>query len=329
MYSIAYRWVDVTVRLLCQDVGQANRLDQLLQTFFYLTPTTTIKPGTVFTIDVQPENNTRWPYALQKLLWSMENSKVWRSATGVCFQEDNSYLMIDFAQGRAHGILATNFWTKPLAVQRDFFLRSLLMLVRRQAIYGLHANGVMQQEQGLLLIGGSGSGKTTLTLSLVHAGWAYLGDDAVALAQPEDAVTAFTTQRGFACTPETVDLFPSLPDLFSQPLDPIRRKRYIALDAAYQPQLASCMVPRFLLFPTITGEEESQLVAMDETQTMVSLIEQSAGLLIDPQSATQQMTVLTHLIKQARAYRLLLGRDVYVEPAIVSTLLNTLYDGRR
>jgi hypothetical protein len=262
------------------------------------------------------------------LLWQSGLSRVWQTERGLRLEYGNSHLSIEPQHGYADGALATDFWTTPRADQRDFFLRSLLMLVRPQAIYGLHANAVVYGDKGMLLIGHSGSGKTTLTLSLLQSGWHYLGDDVVALRQLSEAasstVEALALQRGCAVTPRTIGFFPHLQPLLADALDPVRQKRQVLLQDAFSAQFAPTVQPKILLFPVITGEAQSWLTTLSETSTMIGLMEQSAGILIDSTVVATQVEVLRHLLQQTQSYRLHLGRDVYEDPAAVAALLGAL-----
>lgn len=59
----------------------------------------------------------------------------------------------------------------------------LLWLLHGHNLYGLHANGIVKNGAGILLVGDAGSGKTTISLSLIVQGWNYLSDDVVLLAR--------------------------------------------------------------------------------------------------------------------------------------------------
>ncbi|MCB0064361.1 MAG: hypothetical protein KDE19_19690 [Caldilineaceae bacterium] len=233
-------------------------------------------------------------------------------------------MVVETNRGCASCWLAPEFWCYSLAEQRDFFMRGLLLLVRGKKRYGLHANGVVKEEAGMLVVGPSGHGKTTLTLSLVQAGWRYLGDDVAVLHATGDGIEALALQQGFACTPQTTHFFPQLPTAAAQQLDTVRHKRWLPLHAHQAGQLVTACSPQVLLFPTIVDAAESRLVPLDETQTLLRLMEQSAALLIEADTAAQQMTTLQQLGDQTRSYQLLAGRDVYMNPAAVAAQLDGL-----
>lgn len=322
-----YTWANVTIELVCQEAELAERLDHCWRTFFGVTALTAQSTAAVVSLALQtaPIEHTNRPGAKQ--LWRRANASVWQTAAGLCLQIGATSLLIDDAQGHASGCVTADFWGYPLAEQRDFFMRSLLLLLRRVDIYGLHANGLSHDDRTLLLIGPSGSGKTTLTLSLLQAGWRALGDDVVALRQMADGVMALSLQRGFACTPQTVTFFPHLSTANAQQLETVRQKRWLAPVTTEAEPLRSACRPTLLLFPTIIDAAHSHLTPLDATQTLLGLMEQSAALLLAPRAAAQQMTMLRQLGRQTRSYRLALGRDVYADPPAVAVMLDAKYDG--
>lgn len=318
-----YGWADITIEVVCQESALAGSLDHCWRTFFGMTPAPALHKAVV-SIELQsaPVQHTSQPGAKQ--LWYRDKASVWQTMDGLCLQIGTTSLLFDGEQGHASGCVTADFWSYPLAEQRDFFMRSLLLLLRWVDIYGLHANGLSHNGEGVLLIGPSGSGKTTLTLSLLQAGWRALGDDVVALRQTADGVMALALQRGFACTPQTVTFFPYLSTVDAPQLETIRQKRWLApVNSEAEPLRTACR-PTHLLFPTIIDAAHSHLTPLDATQTLLGLMAQSAALLLASQTAAQQMTLLRQLGCQTRSYRLALGRDVYTDPPAVAALLGTL-----
>lgn len=324
MYRSFYKWTDVTIETVCNDANAALHLDQFWQKFFLVTSLTTPQTELTVSLHFQPMSAPPADRSGLKQVWQRGESTVWQTAHGLCLQIGTTSLVIDSIRGYAEGTLDVGFWAYSLAEQRDFFMRSLLMLFRSAKIYGLHANGVVHDDRGVLLIGHSGSGKTTLTLSLVQAGWRYLGDDVVALRLGQEGVEAVALQRGFACTPQTFTFFPGLPVVTTEQLDPVRQKQRLVLTEQYDQQLVSTCLPRVLLFPMITDAQQSRLIRLDKTETLLALMEQSAALLVEPRTAALQMALLQQLGEQTEGYRLLLGSDGYSDPSTVASLLGSL-----
>lgn len=314
----------MTIETVCNDDNAALRLDQFWQKFFFVTSSMSQQTELTVSLHFQPMAALPSNRSGLKQVWQRGESTVWQTAHGLCLKMGTTRLVIDSLRGHAEGTLDAGFWAYSLAEQRDFFMRCLLMLFRSVKIYGLHANGVVHDDRGVLLIGHSGSGKTTLTLSLVQAGWRYLGDDVLALRSVQDSVEAVALQRGFACTPQTFTFFPGLPVMPTEQLDPVRQKQRLVLTEQYDEQLISTCLPRVLLFPTITGGQQSRLIRLDKTETLLALMEQSAALLVEPRTAALQMALLQQLGEQTEGYRLLLGSDVYSDPPTVASLLASL-----
>lgn len=323
-HSLFYRWADQLIAVVCADMAQVAQLDIVWRELFSMTPVTAPvdAPTLVLHYGTSASNIVR-PPLLTRLAHDV-HSTMWRTPAGYCLQVGASWLAIGNVQGQVRGVIELAFWQLPLTVQREFFQRSLLLLLSQQQRYGLHANGVIGTTGGLLLIGPSGSGKTTLTLSLVISGWRYLGDDVVLLQQGAAGVVAHTLQLGFACTQQTLAVFPQLRSAVCRELDPVRCKQQVNLAAVVPGQRADMALPHALLFPCIHTCATTELTPLTPAESLFLLVEQSAGLLVDRASAAQQLTVLRNLVQQAPGYRIRLGRDLVQEPAIATTLLNEL-----
>ncbi|MBX3011477.1 MAG: hypothetical protein KF832_08205 [Caldilineaceae bacterium] len=321
-----YHWSGLTVEVLCATEEQARRLDRLWRAFFAVTPGSPQPP--TFSLDYQqpvpdPATGLAAPMSPPPLLDEFcrdSQSVMWRTPEGLCLQVGSTWLAVATAQRKAHGVIDDSLWQLPITQQREFFLRSLLMLFSGQKYYGLHANGVVCARHSLLLIGPSGSGKTTLTLGLVQAGWHYLGDDSVALQPTATGVVAHALQKGFACTQQTLAFFPQLQGAVVQALDRNQAKYQVNMALLAPHQFTPSSRPTGLLFPVITGEPTSQLVPLAPAETLFRLVEQSAGIFTDRALAQQQMALLRDLAYQAPGYRLHLGKDAYRTPAVVATL---------
>ena len=230
-----------------------------------------------------------------------------------------SALDLALAEGVGTGYLDETFFSRSVYHQREFFLLSLLMLLRPRGLYGLHANGLKSEQGGVLIIGQSGSGKTTLTLSLARAGWRYGSDDATILYDGKEGVQALAFRHGFSCTDETVARFPELeaaPLLYHA-----QGKRVLDISAAFPNRFAPSCRPRLLLFPKVAPQNTSQLEPMSPTDALVALMQGSAGIMTDKAVSKVQLEVLKRLVEGSSAYRLLSGRDVLERPQTVSELI--------
>jgi len=222
----------------------------------------------------------------------------------------------------AHCFLADDFGQHSAYEQREFFLLGLLMLLRPQGCYGLHACGLERHGAGLLLVGASGSGKTTTSLQLIDQGWRYLSDDAVLLRQEASGdVRAHAFRRGFSCTAETLAYFPGLAGA-SEFGDP-GGKRVVYLESAApgsSPFTPHC-TPSSIVFPTLAGTASTRLRPLSNAQSLLRLCQQSAGIMTDVAVSQGQLTSLTALTLQARSFELLLGQDALEQPDLAHTLI--------
>ena len=256
--------------------------------------------------------------------------RVWETPSGFYLQCGASALDLDLAQGAGRGVLDESFWSRPLQDQREFFLLGLVILLHPRGLYGLHANGVVDDETGYLIVGRSGSGKTTLTASLMRQGWRVLADDALLLRDAPGGVQALALRRGFSFTDETLSYFPGLgPDRAEEDSSLVtdNGKHLMDLTPLYPHSFAAQSEPGVLLFPRVEGHARSELRPMNKTHALISLAQQAAGILTDRAFASDQLNVLARLVHQARSYELLLGTDVYENPASVADLLRNAERG--
>ncbi len=136
------------------------------------------------------------------------------------------------------------------AVTRPLFTLPLLEVLKRRGIYGVHAAGVAHGDRGILLAGGTGAGKTTLALTLVQAGFDFLGDDMLFLSGDAGGplVLAFPDELDVSDT--TVSFFPGIEDLLWPETLPGASKRQLPPDRL-DGSTAESAGPSLLLFPRI------------------------------------------------------------------------------
>lgn len=239
-----------------------------------------------------------------------------------------SQLHVTPGSAEAPCFLTPDFFDHSPFEQREFFLLSLLMLLRPRGLYGLHACGLKRDSVGLLIAGASGSGKTTTSLGLIRRGWRYLSDDAVLLeALADGPVRAVALRRGFSCTPETLAHFPELtgdPE-FGRFGDP-DGKRVVYPGDAFGGFTPAC-VPTLVVFPTVTPSSHTTLHPLRAAHSLIRLSQQSAGIMTDTAVSQRQLGVLKALTEQARSFELRLGRDALLSPDRIDALLRGVLRG--
>lgn len=265
-----------------------------------------------------------FPPVAAKLVYQAHDLGVWRTEQGFTLRCGATTLALDLRTSCAVGWLAPTFWSCHSQDQRDFFLLTLLMLCHRHGLSGLHANGVCDGRHGYLLIGASGSGKTTLAMTLVRQGWRYLGDDVVLLQQTVSSVQAFALRRDFACTTPTLHHLKIQDAGAASSSNTAPAKRFVAGPTFHPEQFQPQMQPTHLLFARIGNGGASYCTRLAPTKALFALVQQSAGIMTERTVAQQQMALLTQLCRQAVAYELVLGSDLFTDPAAVVQLLQRL-----
>jgi len=194
--------------------------------------------------------------------------------------------------------------------------------LRRFGLYHLHA-AALRHEAGaaMLVVGGSGAGKTTTTLALLEAGASWLGDDALFLAAGAGGVRIAAFPRAFHLGPATLAAFPRLAPLTGapggrgekRPLDP--RRAWPGRQLAELGVEAGRMLA---IFPTITGEEVTELVPMARADAFGLLLASSAAVVLEGLPGRDaNLGLLQGLLAASRCHELRLGRDALAHPAEV------------
>jgi hypothetical protein len=317
-----YSLCDVGVRVECQESHQATGIRTLWPRVFALQTLNASRPASTVHLRFTPTGNPLQNAAVGEAVFLSRGLNVFSTRQGFHLQCGSSVLDVDVSSGRGAGVLDERFWSQPLQDQREFFLLSLIMLVRSYGRYALHANGVAKEDTGFLIVGNSGCGKTTLTISLLREGWCYLSDDAVMLGRTARGIEAQAFRRGFSCAPDLAAHLPAGSAAVEGSPCLSDGKRLVDPDSLFPGRFRPRCSPQVILFPRLSGRRLSQLVPLDQTGALLGLIQQSAGLMTGRTSvAHQQLELLKDLVQQASSYQLLLGSDAYQDPASVARLL--------
>ncbi|HEX6047336.1 MAG TPA: hypothetical protein VFZ22_22795, partial [Pyrinomonadaceae bacterium] len=181
--------------------------------------------------------------------------------------------------------------------------------LRRFGLFELHSGAVVEpdSDRGVLIVGPSGSGKSTLTYQLANAGWPYLSDDEVLLSVTEagDQIEA----RGFRS-------FFALRDSAG-----VDFKNVFEPAGVFSSTRASSVVPGYLLFTAISGDKQTQLRELSQTETMTRLIRACPWATYDTAIAGANLELLSRLARQATGFDLAAGTDL-LEPGRAAELLS-------
>jgi hypothetical protein len=308
---------DVPVALRVDGDLEARRLDGLLQRHFALSATPTERSAEGRSLEIALDREGNSPFSRSaRLVEETLGLRVLRNGTGFSLEAGDSWIDLEPSRGVATGGLCDGFWDLPELTQRDFFLQTLVILLRDRHLFGLHASGVERNGTGVLVVGPSGQGKTTLTLSLLAAGWGFLGDDVVALHQVNAVVEALAVRRSMSCTPTTLARFGM------EGSDAANgEKQLVDVEFMSAGQVVDHFHPNLLVFPEVTDRQSSELEPLNEPEVIAHLGRSMAGIMTDPVWAERQLGVLVDLAAQSAGYRMLAGRDVFEDPPRVARLL--------
>lgn len=209
----------------------------------------------------------------------------------------------------------------PARPRKDILTYAVLLLLRRRGLYALHASGVARDGVGCLFVARSGSGKSTQTYSLVREGWEYLGDDALLLRARGDEVEALALRRDLCLDPALAHAFPEVAVHGEAGPFAGKGKRRLSMHALHPGRLIDRCVPRLLVFPEIVPEPVSRLVPIHAADALARLVRESVVVRLDAAAMPAHLAALGRLVRQARSWRLLAGRDLKERPELVAPLL--------
>lgn len=166
-----------------------------------------------------------------------------------------------------------------------------------------HAGAVSRGGRNLLMPGGSGVGKSTLTGFLAAHGFAYLGDDTIAIGEDDMSLLPLPTSLSIKAGSWTLlePRFPTLRTLAT--LERYGRSiRYVAPDGNYE-SLQTAPAPNAIVFPAYSpGKATPQLTPVRPIQTMVHLLGAHARL---SRPATEiKLAKFVRFVEQTPAYEL-------------------------
>ncbi len=323
------------IELRAAPVALLKALSAFWSDSFFVLPMDGVTGSGPTTIQIEFQRATPGPpIPAADPIYRAVNLAVWKSATGFLLVSGKSWLALHLAEGRAHGKLDSTFWTGRPQDQRDFFLLPFLIFGHQQGYYGLHANALSDGQRDYLIIGPSGSGKSTLAVQLLAQGWRCGGDDLILLRAAEplaageierELVRALALRRDFALSAKTLAYCSPQIIAPTAALCPSDAKQIVAASTRVRAALQSDFRPTYLLFAAIVDREESTLVPLEQSSTLVALAHQSAGIMTDRAIGQAQLDLLAQLCRQASSYQLLLGRDLFAQPPRVAALLQGTY----
>lgn len=313
--------------LLVQSCDQrlAKLIESLFETWF-LTPVALFPQRPDVTIKFNA------PETLPQIPPGLEHFNV--ADSGHCYTDGNTcYVDLSNSLMLLHqdNVVNVDLWIKhcpdfPDAELTQSTSFAVAAALRRCGLFDLHTAGVVSPDRSkaALIIGPSGSGKSTLALQLVAAGWGYLSDDVVFLSRAGAEVEARGFRRFFAVTENTVlpQGVGALPNAISPPDHIAKAKRRFEPQNFFPSTYVPKSVPRLLFFSSHSGESETRIHELSQVQTMKRLITSCPWATYEKTMAPENLSVLSQLARQCRAFDLFAGTDL-LRPNYASALLST------
>ena len=213
----------------------------------------------------------KFPDAELLMAWETTGYFGWRDLCLIDFYPWGTAI-IDPARSVAVLILNSLEIPPPLIFSNQVFFQTLEILLHTRQLYPIHASVVARGRRAVLFPAESGAGKTTLALTLVQAGYRYLGDDKPliayrngrphVLAFPEPVNTYVDELRQFDHLPKRIH--PEIP-----PDIPLKQSFYI--EDYWPGSVLNSAYPKAIVFPEPRLEKPG-------TPTLIEAVSPAEGL---------------------------------------------------
>ncbi len=233
------------------------------------------------------------------------------------YRTDTALFRINPDSGHAIGIVNAKALELPNLLVNTYLFSVLLLLIRYQNVFHLHAAAVISPANKTYLIcGAQRAGKSTLTAAFGVAGWKPISDDGILLQRSADDSAQFEAfKREFHVSTELLKKWEGLHGLPSRH-DYFDRSCIDGLNYFSSLELANQSYRKFdaVIFPTISGEEKSSLESIPASEAIQKMIGQSMYFPLSFRLTKTHFEILTELCSSAKFYRFLAGKDVWGDP---------------
>lgn len=198
---------------------------------------------------------------------------------------------------------------------RSFLLTVLIFLLRRVGWHHIHAAAATDPfGRGWLIVGDTRCGKSTTVALLGALGWPVATDDVAFLADAGDRTAVVGYRAPIALRDDVFRL--------------VRRNGGTVLPKRgkvgyWAEELGSRWIPMvepdILLFTSI-GTPNTRIEPIPAAQALSQLVRCSAWVAVEPELAEEHLGLITRLARQARRYRVCLGRDLFDQPQRLAEL---------
>ena len=195
-----------------------------------------------------------------------------------------------------------------------FFYIILAEMLRYSGLYYLHSSCVEKDGASILFPGNAGIGKSTISIAFVRMGFSYLSDDSILLKRIKKGVIAHPIPGDFHIDPAISERYSELSEIkkaFKYGKGP---KRSFDPVIFYPDSFVLRSKPNIIIFPEIVREARSVLMPLSSLQCLGRLIPSSLLVMMDKRIAKEHLETLKILSTQCRAFQLLSGKDMILEP---------------
>lgn len=192
---------------------------------------------------------------------------------------------------------------------RTFLMAVLVVLLRRVGWHHLHAaTAIDPAGRGWLVAGDAHAGKSTTAALLATWKWRVGTDDVAFLERHGDGVLVHTFRAPIALREGGRRLLARAGGVNLPARDKV----------GYWPEdLGSVWTPivepEIVIFTSV-GDAQTTAEPLERRVALTELVRWSAWVMLEPDLAQQHLDLLTCLARQARCYRVTLGRDLFTRP---------------
>ena len=234
------------------------------------------------------------------------------------YRTDTAIFRVNPHSGHAVGIVHTKALELPNLLVNTYLFSVLLLLLRYQKVYHLHAAAVISPENKVSLIcGAQRAGKSTLTAAFGVVGWKPISDDGILLSRDAKGNAQFEAfKREFHLSTELLKKWEGLHGLSSRH-DYFDRSCLDGLNYFSSLKLSNQLYQKFesVIFPMISGEEKSSLESISPSEAIQKMIGQSMYFPLGISRTKQHFELLSKLCDGTKFYRFLSGKDIWDDPA--------------
>lgn len=253
--------------------------------------------------------------------------RFWEESAGVYFFHTGvAAFRVELARRLARGWVTAAAFDYPHILANTYAMFPLLLLLRSERRYHLHAAALISPRGRLWLItGAQRAGKTTLTTALGLAGWRPISDDSLLLRAGEDGLgmRIESLRKYFHLGDALLERWPGLVGM-------ARHHQYLdrtcvgGLEFFGSRREAEQRWPRVdhILLPRITGQQQTRLIAVPGSEILLTLAEQSVYLQLWREQTVEQWRLLEEVVSGATGGRLDSGLDLLEDPGLAARILD-------